>query len=229
VNATLAPGTALDRVERALRSLSAGRPVVVVANQDGQGEGHLVLAAESATTSQVAYFVRHTSGFLCVALPGADCDRLRLPPMPCPGAAASPADQRVSVDAARGVGTGISARDRARTIAALADPASTPNDFTRPGHVVPLRARDGGVLARPGCTEAAVDIARLAGLRPAALLACIVSTEDGGLTIARPGELTRFAARHRLDLVAVADLADFRLNELEPITERRGPNERTPA
>jgi 3,4-dihydroxy 2-butanone 4-phosphate synthase / GTP cyclohydrolase II len=198
-----------------------------MAGQDGQSEGHLVLAGESATTSRVAFFVRHTSGFLCVALPGAACDRLRLPPMPGPGAAAT--DQRVSVDAARGVGTGISARDRARTIAELADPASTPNDFTRPGHVVPLRARDGGVLSRPGCAEAAVDIARLAGLRPAALLAGIVSTEDGGLSMARPGELTRFAAHHRLDLVAVADLVDFRLNELEAITERRRPNERTPA
>lgn len=218
MTATLAPSAALDRVERALCSLSVGRPVVVVAGQDGQGEGHLVLAAESATTSQVAFIVRHTSGFLCVALPRADCDRLRLPPMPCPGAAASAADQRVTVDAARGVGTGISARDRARTIAALADPASRPNDFTRPGHVVPLRAHDGGVLRRPGCAEAAVDIARLAGLRPAALLAGIVSAEDGGLSMARSGELTRFAARHRLALVAVADLVGFRLHQLESTT-----------
>ena len=137
-------------LERALHSLSAGRPVVVLAGQDGQGEGHLVLAAESATTSRVAFFVRHTSGFLCVALPGADCDRLRLPPIPGPGTAATAADQRVSVDAARGVRTGISARDRARTIAELADPASTPNDFTRPGHVVPLRARDGACFPGRG-------------------------------------------------------------------------------
>lgn len=211
MTAVRAPG-AVDRAERALNAIAAGRPVVLV----DEDMGHLVIAAEAADTRQVAFFVRHTSGLLCVALTGADSDRLNLPPMH--HAEAGPhAEFRVTVDTAHGTGTGISAEDRGRTIRALAATTSGPDTFTRPGHVLPLRGDEGGVLARRGRTEAALDLARLAGRRPAALLAGIVSAIDGGLTMAQPPELTRFAAKHDFALVSVTDLTTFRI-----ITETTG-------
>src|SRR5690606_16309204 len=144
------------------------------------------------------FMVRHTSGFICVALPERDADRLELPPMYPVNQDRRGTAYAVTVDAREGVSTGISAADRAHTIRLLADPATTPADLSRPGHVVPLRAKPGGVLRRPGHTEAAVDLARLAGLRPAGAL-CELVNDDG--TMMRLPDLRRFAERHGLTLV----------------------------
>ncbi|BBG03752.1 MULTISPECIES: 3,4-dihydroxy-2-butanone-4-phosphate synthase [Pseudonocardia] len=198
-----------ERVRAALAAIAAGEPVVVVDDADREDEGDLIFAAALATPSLVAFTVRHTSGFICVALPDDECDRLDLPPMHHRDGDRFRTAYRVTVDLA-GTGTGISASSRAATIAALAAPSSVPRDFVRPGHVVPLRARPGGVLTRPGHTESAVDLARLAGLPPVGALCEIVSTERPG-TMARGTELTRFAAEHGLALVSVDDIIRYRL------------------
>ncbi|MFE5699114.1 3,4-dihydroxy-2-butanone-4-phosphate synthase [Rhodococcus koreensis] len=196
-----------DSVERAVAAIRSGRPVVVV-DADRQNEGDLIFAAEHATTELLAFVIRHTSGFVCVALPADDCNRLGLPPMSYASGDKYAAAYRVSVDL-RGRGTGISAADRATTIAALASSSAQSAHFTRPGHVVPLAARDGGVLQRPGRTEAAVDLARLAGLRPAGGLCEIVST-DTPSEMAHGPELERFAAEHGIEIVGIGDLVAYR-------------------
>lgn len=196
------------RVRAALTALAAGEPVVVVDDADRENEGDLIFAAALATPELVAFTVRHTSGFVCVALPEETCDRLALPPMHHENGDRYRTAYRVTVDL-RGTGTGISATSRAATIAALASPAAAAADFVRPGHVVPLRARPGGVLARPGHTEAAVDLARLAGLPPTGALCEIVSTDDPG-GMARGAELERFAKEHDLVLISVADIIRYR-------------------
>jgi 3,4-dihydroxy 2-butanone 4-phosphate synthase/GTP cyclohydrolase II len=160
-------GTVRTRVERAIAEVAAGRAVVVVDDEDRENEGDLVFAAQHATPGLVSFMVRHTSGYICVPLRGEACDRLELPPAHGVNQDRHGTAYTVSVDAREGVSTGISGADRARTARVLADPGSSPVDLTRPGHVVPLRARDGGVLRRPGHTEAAVDLAQLAGLAPA--------------------------------------------------------------
>jgi 3,4-dihydroxy 2-butanone 4-phosphate synthase/GTP cyclohydrolase II len=192
-------------LRRAAEDLRAGRPVLVVDDQGREDEGDLVVAAELVTARTMAFVVAHTSGFVCVALSGEACDRLHLPPMTAASTEPRDTAYRVTVDARDGVGTGISASDRARTARLLADPATAPAELTRPGHVVPLRARDGGVLARPGHTEAAVDLARFAGLRPAAVLCEVVSPSDPTRMAGR-AELAGFAATHGLTTVHVADL-----------------------
>src|SRR5690606_27416344 len=160
------PAGAVESVERAVSQIAAGRPVVVVDDEDRENEGDLIFAAELATPALLAFLVRYTSGYVCVPMTAADCDRLDLPPMYHTNQDPRGTAYRVTVDA-RGVGgTGISATDRAHTVKLLADPTSRPTDFSRPGHVVPLLAKEGGVLRRPGHTEAAVDLARMAGLRP---------------------------------------------------------------
>lgn len=196
------------RVRRAVSAVAAGRSVVVTADTAQGEQGYVVLAAESATPSLLAFTVRHTSGYVRVALPVSECDRLNLPPM-CHrrGGGVSVAD-RVAVDWC-GTGTGISATDRAKTIAALAAATSDASDFRRPGHVVPVRAGDDGVLKHPGPAEAAVDLARLAGRRPAAALCEIVSREhpDG---MASGTELVEFAKAHALSMVSIDDLVTYR-------------------
>jgi 3,4-dihydroxy 2-butanone 4-phosphate synthase/GTP cyclohydrolase II len=167
------------------------------------------MAADAATPEAIAFFVRHTSGVICAALPGARCAALALPLMVPPDANA---DQfrtafTVTVDLAIGTTTGISAADRAATLRALADPASTPAMFNRPGHIFPLRARPSGVLERSGHTEAAVDLARLAGREPAGVL-CELVLDDGHMQ--RLPDLERFAREHRLPLVSIADLIHHR-------------------
>jgi 3,4-dihydroxy 2-butanone 4-phosphate synthase/GTP cyclohydrolase II len=195
------------RVRRAVTAVAVGRPVVVT--DDTAHEGHLVFAADAATPRLVAFTVRHTSGYVRVALPGAECERLNLPPM-CHrdddgvGAAAN----RVSVDF-RGTGTGISATDRARTIAALASAGSDASDFLRPGHVVPLQAGPDGVLGRRGPAEAAVDLACLAGRRRAAVLCEIVSRRNPA-QMARGVELVEFAVEHGLAVVSITELVAYR-------------------
>src|SRR5258707_9488393 len=145
--------TRLDAIERAIADIAAGKAVVVVDDEDRENEGDLIFAAEKATPELLAFMVRYTSGYVCVPLPESDCDRLDLPPMYHTNQDRRGTAYTVTVDAAAGVSTGISATDRAHTIRLLADPESTAGDFNRPGHVVPLRAKEGGVLRRPGHTE----------------------------------------------------------------------------
>ena len=201
--------TGLDPVERAVEEVRRGRPVVVVDDEDRENEGDLIFAAELATPELLAFMVRYTSGYVCVPLPEADCDRLDLPPMFHTNQDKRGTAYTVTVDAREGVSTGISATDRARTIRLLAAPDASPADFTRPGHVVPLRAREGGVLRRPGHTEAAVDLARLAGLRPAGVICELVSQQDVG-DMARLDECRAFAAEHDLAIISIADLIAYR-------------------
>lgn len=189
------------RVLRAITATAAGRPVVVTGDSDG--DGYLVFAADAATSALTAFMVRHTSGYVRVALPGDECERLNLPPM-CHRDNAL----RVSVDV-RGTGTGISAGDRARTIAALGSAGAEASDFLRPGHVVPLRAAADGVLGRRGAAEAAVDLAALAGRRRAAALCEIVSRRNPTL-MARGAELTEFAVEHGLAVVSIGELVAYR-------------------
>ncbi len=196
-------------VERALAELAAGRPVVVVDDEDRENEGDLIFAAQMATPELVSFMVRHTSGYICVGLTEAECDRLDLPPMHHTNSDSFRTAFTVTVDAKAGITTGISAADRARTIALLGDPATVPGDLVRPGHVLPLRAREGGVLRRPGHTEAAVDLARLAGLYPAGALCEIVSQKDEG-DMARGDELRVFADDHGLVLLTIAQLVAYR-------------------
>ncbi|MGH3761517.1 bifunctional 3,4-dihydroxy-2-butanone-4-phosphate synthase/GTP cyclohydrolase II [Actinophytocola sp.] len=199
----------IQGIERAVADIKAGRPVIVVDDEDRENEGDLIFAAEKATPELIAFMVRYTSGYICVPLTEADCDRLDLPPMFHTNQDVRGTAYRVTVDAKDGVSTGISAADRAHTIRTLADEKSAADDFNRPGHVVPLRAKEGGVLRRPGHTEAAIDLAKLAGLRPAGVLCEIVSQKDEG-DMARREELEVFAAEHDLTIISIADLIDYR-------------------
>ncbi len=201
--------TALDPIERAVADVAAGKAVIVVDDEDRENEGDLIFAAELATPELVAFMVRYTSGYICVPLEDADCDRLDLPPMFHTNQDKRGTAYTVTVDAREGVTTGISATDRAHTIRLLAAPDSSAIDFSRPGHVVPLRAREGGVLRRTGHTEAAVDLARLAGLRPAGVLCEVVSQKDVG-DMARLEELRVFAHEHDLAIISIADLVAYR-------------------
>ncbi|MQA13605.1 MAG: bifunctional 3,4-dihydroxy-2-butanone-4-phosphate synthase/GTP cyclohydrolase II [Pseudonocardiaceae bacterium] len=201
--------TVQTRVQQAIADIAAGRAVVVVDDEDRENEGDLVFAAQRATPELVSFMVRHTSGYICVPLTPESCDRLNLPPAHVVNQDPRGTAYAVSVDAREGVTTGISGTDRACTIRVLADPGSSPVDLARPGHVVPLRARDGGVLRRPGHTEAAVDLARLAGLQPAGVVCEIVSAKADG-EMARYDELVTFAAEHDLSLISIADLIAYR-------------------
>jgi 3,4-dihydroxy 2-butanone 4-phosphate synthase/GTP cyclohydrolase II len=215
--------TGLPAVAEAVAEFAAGRPVLVVDAADRENEGDLIFAAEKATPELMGFLIRHTSGFVCAALTEADCDRLALPPMCRVNQDRRGTAYAVTVDARSGVSTGISAADRCRTVRLLADPATGPDELARPGHVVPLRARPGGVLRRPGHTEAGVDLARLAGLRPAAVL-CEVVNEDGSMS--RMPQLTAFAERHGIRLITIADLIEHRRlveRQVDALAEARVP------
>jgi 3,4-dihydroxy 2-butanone 4-phosphate synthase/GTP cyclohydrolase II len=207
-----------DSIPRAIADIAAGNPVVVIDDEDRENEGDLILAAEVATPDLVAFMVRYTSGYICVSLTETEADRLDLPPMFRANQDRRGTAYTVTVDAREGVTTGISAADRARTIRLLADPRASAVDFTRPGHVVPLRAKDGGVLRRAGHAEAAVDLATLAGLNPAGVLSEIVSAKEP-VTMARAEELRVFADEHGLALVSIADLVAYR-RRFEKLVER---------
>nr|WP_330359641.1 bifunctional 3,4-dihydroxy-2-butanone-4-phosphate synthase/GTP cyclohydrolase II [Actinosynnema sp. ALI-1.44] len=205
----------LDDIEKAIKDIAEGRPVIVVDDEDRENEGDLIFAAEKATPELVAFMVRYTSGYICVPLTETDCDRLDLPPMFHTNQDRRGTAYTVTVDARDGVSTGISAADRAHTIRLLADQDTKPTDFNRPGHVVPLRAKEGGVLRRAGHTEAAIDLAVLAGLRPAGVLCEIVSQKDEG-DMARRDELEVFAAEHDLTIISIAALIAYRRrNEMQ--------------
>ncbi|MEO3760829.1 3,4-dihydroxy-2-butanone-4-phosphate synthase [Mycobacterium sp. B14F4] len=197
------------RVRRAITAVAVGRPVVLIDDTARDADGHLVFAADGATPALLAFTIRHTSGYVRVALSGTDCERLDLPPM-ChtENGAFGTAANRVSVDCL-GSGTGISATDRAATIAALASADSTASDFLRPGHVVPVQARADGVLDRSAPVEAALDLARLAGRRPAAAL-CEIVSRDRPTAMARRGELVEFAVTHGLPVVSIGELVTYR-------------------
>jgi 3,4-dihydroxy 2-butanone 4-phosphate synthase/GTP cyclohydrolase II len=215
----------LGKIEDAVAAIAAGRPVVVVDDEDRENEGDLIFAAERATPELLAFMVRYTSGYICAPLTGADADRLELPPMYHTNQDRRGTAYTVTVDAREGVSTGISAADRAHTIRLLADPATGPEHLARPGHVVPLRAKAGGVLRRPGHTEAAVDLAALAGFRPAGVL-CELVNDDG--TMMRLPDLERFCAEHDLVLVSIADLIAYRRRterQVEKVAEARIPTE----
>ncbi len=199
----------LDPVEDAITDIAAGKPVVVVDDEDRENEGDIIFAAEKATPETVAFTVRHSSGYICAAVPDEEADRLGLPPMVARNEDVRGTAYTVTVDAAEGITTGISATDRARTLRLLADPDTTRESFNRPGHVVPLRAKKGGVLERGGHTEASVDLARAAGLRPAGVL-CEVVSEDDPTGMARLPELRRFCDEHGLSLISIEQLAEWR-------------------
>jgi len=201
----------LDTIESAIAALQRGTMVVVVDDEGRENEGDLILMAEHATAEAVAFMVRHTSGVLCVALPGERLDALELPLMVANNADPMRTAYTITVDYRHGTSTGISAADRAATIRALVDPEVDAGDFTRPGHVFPLRAHAGGVLRRAGHTEAAVDLAELAGLRPGGVI-CEVVNDDGSM--ARRPQLEAFARLHRLPIVSIADLIAYRRERL---------------
>jgi 3,4-dihydroxy 2-butanone 4-phosphate synthase / GTP cyclohydrolase II len=217
--------TTLDSIEHAVAEIAAGRPVIVVDDADRENEGDLIFAAEKATPELVGFMVRHTSGYICAPLTEEDCDRLELPPMYATNQDRRGTAYTVTVDAREGVTTGISAADRARTIRLLADPATGPADLSRPGHTVPLRARPGGVLRRAGHTEAAVDLATMAGLRPAAVL-CEMVNDDGSM-MRLPG-LREFADEHGLALISIEDLIAYRRRterQVERVVSTRIPTD----
>ncbi|MFB7378717.1 bifunctional 3,4-dihydroxy-2-butanone-4-phosphate synthase/GTP cyclohydrolase II [Kitasatospora purpeofusca] len=197
----------LDPVERAVADIALGRAVIVVDDEDRENEGDIVFAASAATPELMAFTVRYSSGVICAPMTGAELDRLKLPPMTQVNEDRKGTAYAVSVDARDGVDTGISAADRARTVRLLASPGTGPADLARPGHVFPLRAVEGGVLVRPGHTEAAVDLARLAGLPPAGAIAEVVN-DDG--TMARLPELVAFAREHNLAIISIEDLIAYR-------------------
>jgi 3,4-dihydroxy 2-butanone 4-phosphate synthase/GTP cyclohydrolase II len=197
----------LAPIEEAVAAVARGEMVVVIDDADRENEGDLIMAAEKVSPAAIAFMVRHTSGVICAPLTGERLDALEIGLMVPANTESHRTAFTVTVDACLGTTTGISAADRATTIHALVDPATRPADLARPGHIFPLRARPGGVLARPGHTVAAIDLARLAGLAPAGVLAEVVN-DDG--TMARLPELERFAAEHHLVLISIADLAEYR-------------------
>jgi 3,4-dihydroxy 2-butanone 4-phosphate synthase/GTP cyclohydrolase II len=197
-----------DAVDTAIAEIAAGRPVVVVDDEGRENEGDLIMAADAVTAEWMAFIVRHTSGLVCVPMTGEALDRLGIPAMVPQNEDRMQTAFAVSVDARSDVTTGISARDRAHTTRLLADPRTGAADLARPGHVLPLRAREGGVLVRPGHTEAAVDLARLAGREPAGVIAELV--EDNG-TMRRVASCRAFADEHRLAMISVEDLREYRL------------------
>jgi len=206
-------------VEQAIRELRAGRMVVVVDDEHRENEGDLIMAAEKVTPDAINFMITHGRGLVCLAMTGDRLDELEIGPMVPDSSALGGTAFTVSIDVrTQGMTTGISAHERARTIKAAIDPNSTAEDFARPGHVFPLRARPGGVLERRGHTEAAVDLARLAGSIPAGVI-CEIVNDDG--TMARVRDLARFCAKHGLMMIRVADLVRYRLhNEYESIHKR---------
>lgn len=195
-------------VEEAVAAISRGEIVVVVDDEDRENEGDLVMAAEHVTPEKVAFFLHHTSGFICAPITAERAEELDLKPMVEHNTEAQRTAFLVSVDLRKGTTTGISAFDRAATVQALVDPATRPGDLARPGHILPLEARPGGVLKRGGHTEATVDLARMAGLYPAGILCEIV--DDKKLDMARTEELKGFAAEHGLCLISIAQLIRYR-------------------
>lgn len=195
-------------IPEALEDIRAGRMIVVVDDEDRENEGDLTIAASATTPEAINFMATHGRGLICLTLTGERCDTLRLPLMSPNNTSNFGTAFTESIDAKEGVTTGISAADRTNTILAAIHPDTQPHDLARPGHIFPLRARDGGVLVRAGQTEAAVDLARLAGLYPAGVI-CEIMNEDG--TMARVPQLVDFCLRHNLRMISVAELIRYRL------------------
>ncbi len=203
-------------IEEAIEDIRSGKFVVVCDDADRENEGDLTIAAQFVTPEAIAFMATYGRGLICLCLTPERCDELELRPMTENNETPLGTAFTVSVEAREGVSTGISAQDRARTIQVAIDPSSVPHDLVQPGHVFPLRAKQGGVLQRSGQTEAAVDLARLAGLNPAGVV-CEIMNDDG--TMARVPDLTTFCARHDLKMVTVADLIEYR-RRTEKLVER---------
>jgi 3,4-dihydroxy 2-butanone 4-phosphate synthase/GTP cyclohydrolase II len=199
---------ALSTIQQAIDQLKLGGMVVVVDDEDRENEGDLIMAAEDVTAESMAFYLEHTSGLFCVPLEMQRADELDLPLMVVSNTEAQRTAFTVTVDYRHATSTGISASDRAATVRALIDPATRPNDLNRPGHIFPLRYRQGGVLKRAGHTEATVDLCRLAGKYPSGVLCEIVTSDKTGM--ARLPELEEFAKRHGLPIVTIADLIRYR-------------------
>src|SRR5437588_4645022 len=206
-------------IEDAIAAIGAGEMLIVVDDADRENEGDLIMAAEYATADKIAFFLNHTSGVICIPLTGDRLDALDLPPMVSENTESQRTAFTVSVDFRHGTTTGISAGDRASTIAALIDPATRPADLARPGHTFPLRYREAGVLKRGGHTEASVDLARMAGLYPAGVLCEVVNADK--TEMARLPELEPFAEEHGLLLISIADLIRHR-RQREKLVKRVG-------
>jgi 3,4-dihydroxy 2-butanone 4-phosphate synthase/GTP cyclohydrolase II len=216
-----ASGTPFSTIEHAAREMRAGRFVVIVDDEDRENEGDLVLAAEKVTPEAINFMARQGRGLICVALTAERCAALDLPPMVEQNTSNFGTAFTVSIEARGRTTTGISAADRAATVLAAIDPATRPADLLRPGHMFPLRAQPGGVLKRAGQTEASVDLARIAGLNPSAVL-CEIMNEDG--TMARVPDLGRFCKKHELAMVTVADLIRHRMRNERLVQRIASPN-----
>ena len=214
------------KIEDAVAAIGRGEIVVVVDDEDRENEGDLIMAAEHVTPDKIAFFLQHTSGLICAPITGERCDELDLPLMVNHNTESHRTAFTVSIDYRHGTSTGISAFDRTATVQALIDPATKPRDLARPGHIFPLRYREGGVLKRAGHTEAAVDLARMAGLYPAGILCEVV--DEKKTDMARLPELERFAEEHGLLLISIADLVRHRRQGeklVRRIAEARIPTE----
>ena len=206
----------LASIEEAARDIRDGKMIIIVDDEDRENEGDLVCAAEKVTPEIINFMATHGRGLICLPLTEERCDELQLFPQTSDNTSSMGTAFTISIEAREGVTTGISAADRAKTILTAVDPSSKASDLARPGHVFPLRAKRGGVLVRVGQTEASVDIARIAGLSPAAVI-CEIMNEDG--TMARMPELTTFAQKHDLKIISVADLVGYRV-EKEKLVRR---------
>jgi len=211
----------LDSIEDIVADIKAGKMVIMMDDEDRENEGDLIMAAEKATPEAVAFIIRHSSGIICQPMTRERLEELRLPLMVAENTESHRTAFTISVDYKHGTTTGISALDRAKTIRALADPATKPDDLARPGHIFPLRCAEGGVLARAGHTEAAVDLVKLAGLSSPAGFICEIVNDDG--TMKRGADLFAFAREHDLRIGTIADLIRYRLaneHSVERVTEQ---------
>lgn len=206
----------MNKIEEALADIKAGRMVIVVDDEDRENEGDLIIAAEKVNAEHINFMIKHCSGIICLPMLGSDIDRLGIPMMTTHNTSKFGTPFTVAIEAATGVTTGVSAADRAHTIKVAIDPKSTSADIAMPGHMYPLRAKDGGVLVRAGHTEAAIDLARLAGCRPAGVL-CEVMNTDG--TMARLPDLRIFAKEHDLKIISITDLIAYRMEKESLVKE----------
>ena len=209
-------GKKFDSIESVITDIRKGRMVILVDDADRENEGDVIMAAEFVTPKAVNFMAKHGRGLICVPTTGERLKQLGVEEMVKQNRDSFKTDFQVSVDAAKGISTGISAADRARTIALMASPTAVPNDLVQPGHVFPLRSKPGGVLRRAGHTEAAVDLAELAGCRPIAVI-CEIMNDDG--TMARLPQLRKFATKHKLKIATIADLIEYRRTR-EKLIER---------
>lgn len=200
-------GTPIERVKKAIASIKAGSGVLVLDDEDRENEGDIIWAAQTITTQQMALTIRHGSGIVCLCMPQSYCDKLALPMMVANNTSKNQTAFTITIEAAKGVTTGVSAADRVTTVkAAVADNAK-PSDLNHPGHVFPLVAKENGVLSRRGHTEASVDLVTLAGFKSAAVI-CELTNDDG--TMARAPQVVEFAKKHQLPVVTIDDIVAYR-------------------